>query len=360
MAIPGNGSVLTTASIYQLTAPGSVNAQSTLSTALAAITTAVGLGSPVYIAEPLSTSSSVTFATTTTNGVPTETITYPDASSPTGTTTIPNVTLTSQGSTGFTFSSANGGTYYLSNSPIGGTAVGVNQSTNIVVSGLASTLDAVVGPNPTVYVGATNTPDLLNGQAYVACFLRGTLIATPHGEVPVETLRIGTIVLTGSGDAKPVLWVGRRSYATAFVGRNPKLVPVRIAAGALDENRPRRDLLLSPCHAIFVDGMLVPAGELVNGSSVTQAHGLSAIDYFHVEIEGHDVIFAESVPCETFVDHDSRMAFQNVDEYFALYPDHEEDSPIFYAPRIVDGPALERVRGRLAARATSNDLQRVA
>lgn len=355
MALPADGTTLSSASIYELTAPGSINAQATINNLLA--TTLAPLGSGLYIADQLSLSNTASFSTV--NGV--TSITYPDPTAPGGTTTISNVSITQEGSTGFTFSAAGGGTYYLSTQPIGSTAsIDVNTTNNLVVATLAPTLDSLVGPNPTIFVGSTNTPASLDGQGFIACFLRGTLIATPAGERPVEDLAIGSEVVTATGAVKTVLWVGRRSYASMFVGANPAVLPVRIAAGALDDNLPRRDLLVSPCHAVLIDGMLVPAGDLVNGTSVTSERGLETIDYFHIELEDHDIVLAEGVACETFVDHDSRMAFQNAAEYLELYADREDREPVFCAPRVTQGARLEAVRRRIADRVERSRVQRVA
>ena len=117
-----------------------------------------------------------------------------------------------------------------------------------------------------------------------ACFLRGTRMATPGGEVSVEALAIDDLVLTASGAAKPVKWIGRRSFAWRFVIDQPRTIPVCVHAGALGAALPRADLYLSPEHGLFIDGMLIPAGMLVNGRTVTQNWDDGVIDYFHIEV----------------------------------------------------------------------------
>jgi len=117
----------------------------------------------------------------------------------------------------------------------------------------------------------------------VACFLRGTLILTDHGEVPVEELAIGDAVMTRSGAVKPVRWIGRRSYDGRFIAGNRAVLPIRVAAGALGERVPARDLWLSPEHALAIDDALVPAVQLVNGLTITQAHAVEWLQYFHIE-----------------------------------------------------------------------------
>ena len=181
----------------------------------------------------------------------------------------------------------------------------------------------------------------------VACYARGTRIAVPGGEAAVEDLAIGDRVLTGSGEACPVRWIGRRSYGGRFLAANPALHPVRIRAGALGGGLPCRDLFVSPEHAMLVDGLLIPARCLVNGSTIVPERRLGRVDYFHVELDRHNVLFAEGAPSESFLDEDSRGMFGNAAEFTALYPD-APPAGRFCAPRVEAGPELEAVRRRLA------------
>ncbi len=109
----------------------------------------------------------------------------------------------------------------------------------------------------TILVRNSNIAEV-QSRVEVACLVRGTLVATPAGEVAVETLAIGDLVTTLDGSAKRIKWIGRRSYGAAFLRGNAKVVPVVIAAGALGHNVPSRDLHVSPDHALHLDGGLVP------------------------------------------------------------------------------------------------------
>ena len=179
------------------------------------------------------------------------------------------------------------------------------------------------------------------------CYCPGTLIATDGGQVAVEKLRIGDRVMTRSGEPVPIRWIGRRSYGGRFVSARPGLRPIRIKQGALGDGLPQRDLLVSPEHAMFIDGVLVPARCLVNGVSIIQDPAPGPVEYVHVELPRHDVIVAEGALSESFMDDGSRGMFHNAPEYAALYPDARE-TLLFCAPRVEDGFALEAIWRRLA------------
>ncbi|GLK86363.1 Hint domain-containing protein [Ancylobacter defluvii] len=139
----------------------------------------------------------------------------------------------------------------------------------------------------------TDTPQIAgayaerDGDSFVVCFLTGTRIATPTGEVAIETLKAGDLVLTSEGAARPVRWLARQTVSRLFA--DPlRVLPIRIVAGALGENLPRRDLFVSADHALLVDGVLVQAGALVNGTSIAR-HDVLPINfvYYHVELDDH-------------------------------------------------------------------------
>jgi hypothetical protein len=182
-----------------------------------------------------------------------------------------------------------------------------------------------------------------------ACYVAGTRIAVPGGEAPIEQLAIGDHVLTASGAARPIVWIGRRSYGARFTAGRRCVLPVLIRAGALDGMVPQRDLMVSPRHAMYVDGLLVPANALVNGSSIVQLTAAARVDYVHIELASHDVILAEGAPSESFVDDDSRGLFHNAHEFAALYPGATRCPAAYCAPRCDHGYEVEVIRCRIAA-----------
>ena len=169
------------------------------------------------------------------------------------------------------------------------------------------------GTNSPLTLVSTNAP----------CFCAGTRIATPSGVRLVEALEAGDEVLTASGETRIVRWMGRRMVDLLFA--DPlRALPVRIKAGALGDGLPVQDLLVSPDHAMFLDGILVQAGAMVNGSSIVREGNMPArFTYYHIETADHSLILAEGAPTETFVDNVDRMAFDNWAEYAEMVVDAE-------------------------------------
>ena len=207
----------------------------------------------------------------------------------------------------------------------------------------------------TVTDGVLNSAVATSTVDVAPCYCPGTLIKTKRGQKLVEKLKIGDEVMTGSGAARPIKWIGRRSYSGRFVMGRKDILPVCIKAGALDNHMPKRDLWISPNHAMYFDstngGVLIEARDLVNGVSVIQAGEIERVDYFHIELESHDVILAEGAWSETFVDDDSRGMFHNAHEYRRLYAEEHVAPARYFAPRVDEGYELHAIRQQIALRA---------
>jgi len=164
------------------------------------------------------------------------------------------------------------------------------------------------------------------------CFGRGTLILTARGEVPVEDLAIGELVMTTNG-ALPVRWVGRRTIRrNGSASWHPSVMPIRVARFAIDDQTPRRDLYLSQGHSLLIDGFLIPVKHLVNERSITvdpDAKTSETIEYFSVELETHQVIFAEGTAAETFQYCGGQVAWDNLGDYQDLYGRAHKLMPAF-------------------------------
>ncbi len=155
----------------------------------------------------------------------------------------------------------------------------------------------------------------------VTCFAGGTRLDTPDGQVTVENLQIGDKVLTASGQVRPILWIGRRHLDLTRHAEPRKVQPIRIMAEALAPGLPRRDLLVSPDHAMLLDGLLIPARLLLNGASVRREERWRTVTYYHVELDSHDVLLAEGAAAESYLDTGNRHTFENADGPMTLHPD---------------------------------------
>jgi hypothetical protein len=206
--------------------------------------------------------------------------------------------------------------------------------------------------NPGVRNSLSSADDtLLTALGFdVLCFTAGTRIATPTGDIPVETLRIGDIVTTQFSGPQPIKWIGRSRYAARFLRNNHLHCPVYFAPDSIAPGIPSRPLTVSAGHGIRIGNALIPAWRLANGVSIRQDPPEGEIAYFHIELARHDVIFAESCPAETFLDLESRHQFHNAAEFRQLYPAPATVSPPCL-PRLEDGFELDSIIRRLASRA---------
>ena len=191
-----------------------------------------------------------------------------------------------------------------------------------------------------------------NGSVETMCFMAGTRIATPRGDIPVEHLAIGETVRGQFSSVAPIDWIG---YRHIDCRRHPclqKLWPVRVVAGAFADGLPYRDLWLSPDHAVFVDGVLIPIKYLINDSTIRQEQR-DEITYYHIELRTHDVLFAEGLPVESYLDTGNRDNFDNGGVTVQLHPNFSACTweAEGCAPLVVTGPILESVRVRLLQRA---------
>jgi hypothetical protein len=188
------------------------------------------------------------------------------------------------------------------------------------------------------------------------CYLRGTNILTPRGEVPVECLTIGDRVVTRYNGLQKIKFLGRQSYAANFLAKNRAKWPVRISAGALGEDLPTRDLFVSPGHSLLVGQTLILAENLVNGLTITQTEPTETIDYIQIELDSHDCVLAEGTWSETFADGPGlRAQFHNAAAFWALYPHHQTPATLtLCAPRPLAGPELEAALLPLITQATKH------
>jgi hypothetical protein len=191
-----------------------------------------------------------------------------------------------------------------------------------------------------------------NYNADLPCFAAGTRIATPDGERPVESLSAGDRVLLADGTEADLVWTGHRTVDIARHPRPWRVRPIRIAAGAFGPALPRRDVFVSPDHAIFLDGVLIPAKLLVDGGAIAQV-AWARVAYHHLELASHDILLAEGLPVESYLDAGDRANFFDAGPVFRLFPDFAQPKPASVwetrgrAPLALSGPRLALARGRV-------------
>ena len=185
----------------------------------------------------------------------------------------------------------------------------------------------------------------LGGNTTLACFVEGTRILTVRGEVAVEQLAVGQLVVTGVGRRlAPVVWIGhRRVWDT---------MPVRVRAGAFGVGCPCADVRLSPDHAVYCAGVLIPVRYLVNGESVVW-EALQSVTYWHVELDRHDVMLAEGLLVESFLDTGNRGVFSGEIAAPAEFAFQRWEAA-GCAPLLLGGSLLETIRARLRPGALSS------
>ena len=209
---------------------------------------------------------------------------------------------------------------------------------------------------------ASGPPRFLGKLTIVVCFAAGTRILTDQGEVAVETLAEGDQVITletGGRVPRPVRWLGRRRVNLASHPNPESAAPVRVRAGAFAPSMPTRDLLVSPDHAIFVDGKLIAARQLVNGGSIVQELAHAEIEYFHVELDRHAILFAEGLTAESYLDTGNRAFFANAGLAMVLHPEFTVNAALkcwashACAPLAVSEAEVEPAWRRLAERSVA-------
>jgi len=191
--------------------------------------------------------------------------------------------------------------------------------------------------------GTVNTTD-----NFTVCFLRGTLISTPNGDVPIENLNIGDMVLTHGSGPMPIAWIGRSAHTLAIGSHDRGRAPICISFGALGNNLPEKDLWVSPRHCMLVDGALIPAECLVNGVTITQPPVSGPVEYFQLELDKHECVRAAGTWSETFLDQGDRFRFHNAHEHDGVVRGSAVPFPM---PIIENGTELARRIEPIHARA---------
>jgi hypothetical protein len=232
------------------------------------------------------------------------------------------------------------------------TLTGSNTLTNVVITYTGQLPNAASSTVNLLSTGLSVASGVGNVVSAIVCFAEGTLIRTPRGDVAIETLQVGDAILTAKGETRAIKWLSSR---TVDCRRHPQPVsamPIKIAAGAFGPDAPYSDLFVSPGHAIcvaVVDEVLIPASSLINGSTIEQID-VEEITYWHVELESHDIILANGLPTESYIDVGNRgffrIAWADIDPNRAIATLEN-----YCRPFVTDESLVRAVRSRLRARA---------
>ncbi len=210
-------------------------------------------------------------------------------------------------------------------------AVGFDPASQVlsVAGSVGGTLDLQLESATADYVGNFVASMDAGGTGtditYVACFAAGTRILTDAGEVPVEQLTVGGLVRTPvRGGMARVRWLGHQRIIRA----TDCVWPVRIQPGAFGIRAPHHALLLSPDHAVYLDGVLIPVRYLLNGASIARVP-VECVEYWHVELDRHAVILADGLACESYLDTGNRSAFDaSSTEAGCCFPPQRDGRPL--------------------------------
>lgn len=204
-------------------------------------------------------------------------------------------------------------------------------------AGLDSDQIGSTGNDTNASVQLDNNGDWTTGglnEGTIPCFLAGTKISTKRGEVPVENLRPGDMVMVRDGGFAPIRWIGSVSVDASGAWKDLN-APIKIPRGAMGRNMPARDLYVSPNHRIWMQDaayevyftareVLIPAKHLVGWKGITQVSYVPNPEYFHLLFDTHQIILSDGMLTESFhpgeltidqFDHEAR------DELLRLFPE---------------------------------------
>jgi hypothetical protein len=203
-------------------------------------------------------------------------------------------------------------------------------------------------------VGAVRGTVAATKRVDVACYVQGTLIATPKGEKPIEYLKPGDLVLTRDNGVQDIRWIGSRHIGWNTLQSNPHIKPVVIRWGALDWGAPAHDLYVSPNHRILVrdengDEVLAAAKQLVGNDGIEEVDAMG-VTYFHLMFERHEVILSDGMWTESFQPSDYALGTVGNAaraEILALFPELRTEKGIAeYTParRVAVGAEMMHLR----------------
>ena len=229
-------------------------------------------------------------------------------------------------------------------SAIGGDRVTIAY-TNLDPQNLVGTISIFTNATKTVLVGVIEFSEI---EKIIPCFTPGTMILTDGGEVAVEMLQPGDMVLTRDNGLQPLRWIGARKLTVTELQAKPDLQPVRIAKGALAGQGPARTMLVSPQHRVLIEGaraellfgeaeVLVPAKHLVGQIDATRALPVEGVTYIHILFDSHEIVQSDGIWTESFQPAERSLSAMDAEvraEVLALFPTLVTDADAFAGARL--------------------------
>ena len=184
----------------------------------------------------------------------------------------------------------------------------------------------------------TGTLIFKNIENVIPCFTPGTLIATPRGEVAVESLRVGDKIITRDNGMQEIRWLGRRDLSWTDLAAAPHLKPILIRQGSLGQDLPERDMLVSPNHRLLVANdrtalyfdeheVLVAAKHLAAGKGIHSVDAAGA-SYIHFMCDRHEVVLSNGAWTESFQPGDMTlkgMGNAQRSEIYDIFPEFKTE-----------------------------------
>jgi Ca2+-binding RTX toxin-like protein len=225
------------------------------------------------------------------------------------------------------------------------TAYGWDQVVIVPGVGEAGTIFIYTDATETVLLGVINYTEI---EEVIPCFTPGTMILTDRGDVAVEALSAGDLVMTRDNGLQPLRWIGQRKLSALDLQADPDLQPVRIAKGALWGAGPDRTMLVSPQHRLLVEGaraellfgeaeVLVPAKHLIGHADVTRALPAEGVTYIHLLFDRHEIVQSDGLWTESLQPAERMLSAMDADvrsEVLVLFPELEHSCAGFEGARL--------------------------
>lgn len=217
-----------------------------------------------------------------------------------------------------------GNIFWLANSSgLISTQTGLNISIQgNLISGTAVTIGGDCTINGNIFAQGTNVTFAANTvvNAQTVCYLKGTNILTETGYKKIEDLKVGDRVVTKGKIHNNEFYNPNADYSFSHIkwignftapNLNESTLPICIKANAFQENQPYENLYVSPGHRILIDGKMILAKDLVNGTTIYQDSSIISVEYYHFELESHSSVIANGILSESFLDLHNYKTFIN-------------------------------------------------